>query len=84
MIWDGDSLLAFFSSMGKKAWLFCWTELGAKLVGIAQSLLTTCRLHGTFIVDQNVEVIFAGSNVFVQGPDAFHGDEISADGDTLP
>jgi transposase len=32
--------------MGRKAWLFCWTEIGAKLVGIVQSLLTTCRLHG--------------------------------------
>jgi transposase len=31
--------------MGKKAWLFCWTEVGARLVGIVQSLLTTCRLH---------------------------------------
>ena len=32
--------------MGRKSWLFCWTEVGAKLVGIVQSLLTTCRLHG--------------------------------------
>jgi transposase len=32
--------------MGRKSWLFCWTEIGAKLVGIVQSLLTTCRLHG--------------------------------------
>jgi hypothetical protein len=31
--------------MGKKNWLFCWTELGAKHVGIMQSLLATCRLH---------------------------------------
>jgi transposase len=31
--------------MGKKNWMFCWTEAGAHLVGIAQSLLTTCRLH---------------------------------------
>jgi len=41
--------------MGKKAWLFCWTEVGAKLVGIVQSLLTTCRLHGvnptTYLTD---------------------------------
>ena len=41
--------------MGKKNWLFCWTEIGARLVGIAQSLLTTCRLHGvdpyTYLVD---------------------------------
>ncbi len=32
--------------MGRKAWLFCWTELGAKHVGIVQSLIVTCRLHG--------------------------------------
>ncbi len=31
--------------MGRKAWLFCWTEIGAELVGIIQSLLVTCRLH---------------------------------------
>lgn len=31
--------------MGRKSWLFCWTEIGAHLVGIVQSLLTTCRLH---------------------------------------
>ncbi len=32
--------------MGKKSWLFCWTEIGAERVGIIQSLLVTCRLHG--------------------------------------
>ncbi|MCP3955066.1 MAG: IS66 family transposase [Desulfobacterales bacterium] len=31
--------------MGRKSWLFCWTEIGAELVGIIQSLLVTCRLH---------------------------------------
>ena len=31
--------------MGRKAWMFCWTELGAKHVGIMQSLIVTCRLH---------------------------------------
>ena len=31
--------------MGRKAWLFCWTEVGAKYTGIVQSLITTCRLH---------------------------------------
>ena len=30
--------------MGRKSWLFCWTELGAKQVGIIQSLIVTCRL----------------------------------------
>jgi len=41
--------------MGRKAWMFCWTEVGAEYVGIAQSLITTCRLHGidpyTYLVD---------------------------------
>lgn len=41
--------------MGRKNWLFCWTELGAKQVGIIQSLLVTCTLHGvnpyTYLVD---------------------------------
>lgn len=41
--------------MGRKNWNFCWTELGAKHVGIIQSLIVTCRLHGidpyTYLVD---------------------------------
>ncbi len=41
--------------MGRKNWLFCWSEVGAKQVGIIQSLLTTCRLHQvdpyTYLVD---------------------------------
>jgi transposase len=41
--------------MGRKNWLFCWTELGAHHVGQVQSLLTTCVLHGvdphTYLVD---------------------------------
>ncbi len=45
----------------RKDWLFCWTEIGAKYVGIFQSLLVTCRLQGvdpyTYLVDvlQRVE-----------------------------
>jgi hypothetical protein len=31
--------------MGRKNWLFCWTELGAERVGQIQSLITTCMLH---------------------------------------
>ena len=31
--------------MGRKNWLFCWSEVGAQQVGIIQSLLSTCRLH---------------------------------------
>jgi len=32
-------------AMGRKAWLFCWTEVGARYVGIVQSLLASCRLQ---------------------------------------
>ena len=41
--------------MGKKNWMFCWTEVGARHAGIVQSLIATCRLHGvdpyTYLVD---------------------------------
>jgi transposase len=41
--------------MGKKNWLFSWTELGAEHIGIAQSLIATCRMHNidpyTYLVD---------------------------------
>ena len=41
--------------MGRKNWLFCWTEVGAAKVGIIQSLISTCVLHGvdpyTYLVD---------------------------------
>ena len=41
--------------MGRKNWLFCWTELGARQVGVIQSLLVTCKLQGinpyTYLVD---------------------------------
>ena len=32
--------------MGRKNYLFCWTELGAEHLGILQSLMVTCRLQG--------------------------------------
>jgi transposase len=41
--------------VGRKAWLFCWTELGAERVGQIQSLISTCVLHDvdpyTYLVD---------------------------------
>lgn len=41
--------------MGRKNWLFCWTEVGAEHVGVIQSLLCTCRLHDinpyTYLID---------------------------------
>jgi len=43
--------------MGRKSWLFCWTELGAKHVGIVQSLIVTCRLHGIDPYDYLVDVL---------------------------
>lgn len=43
--------------MGRKSWNFCWTELGAKNVGILQSLLTTCRLHHVDPYDYLVDVL---------------------------
>jgi transposase len=43
--------------MGRRNWLFTWTELGAKQVGIIQSLLTTCRLHEISPYDYLVDVL---------------------------
>lgn len=43
--------------MGRKNWMFCWTELGAKHIGIVQSLLVTCRLHGVDPYDYLVDVL---------------------------
>lgn len=41
--------------MGRKNWMFCWTEVGAKYVGIFQSLIVTCKMQGidpyTYLVD---------------------------------
>ena len=33
-------------AVGRRNWLFCWTEVGARHVGIFQSLLASCRLQG--------------------------------------
>jgi len=33
-------------AVGRKNWMFCWTELGAHDLGVFQSLLVTCRLQG--------------------------------------
>ena len=41
--------------MGRRNWMFAWTELGARRVGVIQSLLVTCKLQGvdpyTYLVD---------------------------------
>jgi transposase len=33
-------------AVGRKNWLFCWTEVGARHVGIIYSVLVSCRLQG--------------------------------------
>jgi hypothetical protein len=33
-------------ALGRKNWLFCWTEVGARQVGILYSVLASCRLQG--------------------------------------
>jgi len=41
--------------LGRKNWLFCWTELGAEHLGIIHSRISTCKLHDinryTYLVD---------------------------------
>jgi len=41
--------------LGRRNWLFAWTEIGAERIGLIQSLLVTCQLQGvdpyTFLVD---------------------------------
>jgi len=41
--------------LGRKNWMFCWTELGAEHVGIIQSLIVTCKMQGvdptTYLTD---------------------------------
>jgi transposase len=43
--------------MGRKNWLFSWTELGARHVGIMHSLIVTCRLHQIDPYDYLVDVL---------------------------
>ncbi len=43
--------------LGRKNWMFSWTELGAKHIGIVQSLLVTCRLHEVDPYDYLVDVL---------------------------
>ena len=42
-------------ALGRRNWLFAWTEVGAKYVGIIHSLIATCKLQGvdpyTYLVD---------------------------------
>lgn len=43
--------------MGRKNWLFSWTEIGAELIGIIQSLIVTCRMHGVNPYDYLIDVL---------------------------
>jgi len=44
-------------AIGRKNWLFCWTEVGAKYAGIVQSLIVTCRLHKVDVYTYLVDVL---------------------------
>jgi len=44
-------------AIGRKNWLFCWTEIGARYAGIANSLIATCRLHEVDPYDYLVDVL---------------------------
>ena len=43
--------------MGRRNWLFSWTEVGAEQVGIIQSLLVTCKLHQVNPYEYLVDVL---------------------------
>ncbi len=43
--------------MGRKAWLFAWTEIGAERIAIIQSLMVTCKLHGINPYEYLVDVL---------------------------
>jgi transposase len=43
--------------MGRRNWLFCWSEVGAEAVATIQSLLVSCRLHDVDPYDYLVDVL---------------------------
>ena len=43
--------------LGRKNWLFCWTEVGAHAVAIAQTLIACCKLHGVNSFEYFVDVL---------------------------
>ena len=43
--------------MGRKNWLFCWSEVGAEAVATLQSLLVSCRLQDVDPYDYLVDVL---------------------------
>jgi hypothetical protein len=42
-------------ALGRKNWIFCWKEAGARNLGVLQSLIATCRLQSidayTYLID---------------------------------
>ena len=43
--------------LGRKNWLFCWSEVGAEAVATLQSLIVTCRVHDIDPYDYLVDVL---------------------------
>jgi transposase len=43
--------------LGRKNWMFCWSEVGAEAVATLQSLIVTCRLHDIDPYDYLVDVL---------------------------
>jgi transposase len=43
--------------IGRKNWLFCWSEVGAEAVATLQSLIVTCRLHDIDPYEYLVDVL---------------------------
>lgn len=54
---DTNHLERALRPMGRKNWLFCWTEIGAEHVGVIQSLIVTCRLHDINVNDYLTDVL---------------------------
>lgn len=43
--------------MGRKAWLFCWTEVGAEALTTVHTLISCCKLHGVNPFEYLVDVL---------------------------
>jgi len=46
-----------YIAMGKKSCLFCWSEVGAKQVGIIESLICSCKLQGVDPTTHLIDVL---------------------------
>ena len=44
-------------ALGRKNWLFCWSEVGAKYAAIAFTLIECCKLHGVNPWEYLVDVL---------------------------